>query len=221
MHSDGGGLIRGFTDCSFADPCRAEVWAAPQIFDQCARQDSNLRHVASKATALSPELRARPADRTCPRGLRTGEPTPRPLEKVARRWRLHATDGPYQRGVACRADDRVAGGLRGRSYASDVRRLCVRRELGCPPDAARRTPPVASGSPTGDAAVEPGVEPGPRRNSSIRASAPLVKGSSRGRPADCSRGTRRALILGQADRCARGQCLCPPCSLRLSTGSCG
>jgi hypothetical protein len=29
------------------------------LVDPCARQDSNLRHVASKATALSPELRAR------------------------------------------------------------------------------------------------------------------------------------------------------------------
>src|SRR3954453_4660556 len=37
----------------------------------CARQDSNLRHVASKATALSPELRGRPVDRAANRSLGT------------------------------------------------------------------------------------------------------------------------------------------------------
>src|SRR6478752_3605437 len=79
-----------------------------------------------------------------------------------------------------------------------------------PPEAARRTPPIVLAEPTtGDAAANRGLEPGPRRGFSIRASGPLVKGPS-GRPADCSRGTRRALILGQAARCARGQCLCPP-----------
>jgi hypothetical protein len=144
---------------------------------------------------------------------------PAPGGRVARRWRLHTTDGPYQRGVACRADDRSAGRLRGRSYAVDVRRMCVRRELGCPRrrHGARHQPP--SGSPTGDAAAEPGwsqdrgVIPGsvPRRS---------CQGLAGERPADCSRGTRRALIPGQAARCARGQCLCPPCSLLRSVGSC-
>ena len=204
-------------------------------YDQCARQDSNLRHVASKATALSPELRARPADRTSPPGSGTfdlGEHghlgwgcTPGGAGRwggVARRWRLHTTDGPYQRGVACRADDRSAGRLRGRSYASDVRRVCVRRELGCPRrrhGARHRSP--SGRAPTGEAAAEPGWSQGrgvipacvPRR--------PWSRGSSHGRPADCARGTRRALIPGQAARCARGQCLCPPRSLRLSAGSCG
>jgi hypothetical protein len=147
---------------------------------------------------------------------------PAPGGRVARRWRLHTTDGPYQRGVACRADDRSAGRLRGRSYASDVRRVCVRRELGCPRrrhGARHRSP--SGRAPTGEAAAEPGWSQGrgvipacvPRRHWS--------RGSSHGRPADCARGTRRALIPGQAARCARGQCLCPPRSLRLSSGSCG
>jgi len=64
---------------------------------------------------------------------------------VARRWRLHATDGPYQRGVAFRADRGRQDDSAARSYAPDVRRMCVRRELGCPRKAARRTPPIALG----------------------------------------------------------------------------
>src|SRR6478752_3282439 len=52
--------------------------------------------------------------------------------KVARRWRLHATDGPYQGGVAFRADRGRKDDSAGRSYAADVRRMCVRRELDAP-----------------------------------------------------------------------------------------
>jgi len=51
---------------------------------------------------------------------------------VARRWRLHATDGPYQGGVAFRADRGRQDDSAGRSYAADVRRMCVRRELDAP-----------------------------------------------------------------------------------------
>src|SRR3954447_14516745 len=95
---------------------------------------------------------------------------------VARRWRLHATDGPYQRGVAFRA------GSAGRTTPPGDPTLWMLGECACAVNwdapgggTAHATGRPLPRAPTGDAAAHRGLEPGPRRGFSIRASAALVK----------------------------------------------
>ncbi len=158
--------------------CTNIVLAESVDFGSCARQDSNLRHVASKATALSPELRARPADRTSPRSSGTGEAASR---RGQADWPVGGGStpptGPIREGPLAvltigRQDD-SAGDPTPRMLGE----CACAVNWDAPGGGTAHATSRPRGSPTGDAADGTrGLEPGPRRISSIRASALPVKG---------------------------------------------